>query len=87
MRQDFLEVESVFTEVDAPKPKELIKVAAIQRVHINTAGDDTENTGNYYVWVTLGHGAIISCFEGTLSECQAKYEHIKMIVGLDTTEA
>lgn len=86
-RQDFLEFESVFVERDAPKSKSMCKVSSIERIHINTDGDDTENAGDYYVWLDLSNGDQIPCFAGTLSECQAKYEHIKSIASLDITEA
>ena len=46
-------------------------------MEINTAGDDTENTGDYYVWLTLKSGEITACYRGTLDECKAQYENMK----------
>ena len=72
-----IEFDSVFAESEAPKIKSFCKVESIDFMDINTAADDTENTGDYYVWLTLQSGKVIPCFRGTLEACQERYEMIK----------
>ena len=73
----YIEFNSVFVESEAPKIKSFCKVESIDLMDINTAKDDTENTGDYYVWLTLRSGKVIPCFRGTLAACQERYEMIK----------
>ena len=72
-----IEFNSVFVESEAPKTKSFCKVESIDFMDINTAADDTENTGDYYVWLTLRSGKVVPCFRGTLEACQERYEMIK----------
>ena len=45
----YIEYYSVFTESNAPKIKEMCKLSSIVHMSINTAKDDEDNTGDYYV--------------------------------------
>ena len=73
----YFEFNSVFVESEAPEVKSLCKLESIDHIEINTEAEDTENTGDYYVWLTLRGGRSIACFRGTLEACQAQYEMIK----------
>ena len=73
----YIEFESVFVEGEAPKVKSLCKLISIEAVEINTAGDDVENTGDYFVWLTLSSGSVTPCFRGTLEACEEHYEQVK----------
>ena len=72
-----IEFNSVFVESEAPDTKSFCKVESIDLLDINTAEDDTENTGDYYVWLYLRGGKIVAAFRGTLEACQERYEMIK----------
>ena len=73
----FIEFKSVFMEPEAPEVNTLCRVESIDLIEINTAGDDTENTGDYYVWLTLKSGNLVACYRGTLDECKAEYARLK----------
>ena len=73
----FIEFKSVFMEPEAPEVNTLCRVESIDLMEINTAGDDTENTGDYYVWLTLKSGEMTACYRGTLDECKTHYENMK----------
>ena len=62
---NFIEFESVFLEKDAPKSKSFCRLHSIEYVDINTAKEDIENKGSYYVWLTLRSGKTVPCFCGT----------------------
>ena len=72
-----IEFNSVFVKSEAPETQSFCKVESIDFMDINTAADDIENTGDYYVWLTLRSGKVVSCFRGTLEACQERYEMIK----------
>ena len=72
----FIEFKSVFIESEAPEVKSACRLEAVDHIEINTAGDDTENTGDYFVWLTLRGGEKIPCFGGTLEACKICYEKI-----------
>ena len=74
----FIEFTSVFVESEAPKVKAFCRLESVDFVDINTAESDTENKGDYYVWLTLRGGKVVPCFRGTLELCQERYE---MIIG------
>ena len=73
----YIEFDAVFVEGDAPKVKSLCKLSSIEHVEVNTAGDDTENTGDYFVWLTLSSGSVNACFRGSLEACKERYEQVK----------
>ena len=73
----FIEFKSVFMEPEAPEVNTLCRVESIDLIEINTAGDDTENTGDYYVWFTLKSGNMVAYHRGTLDECNAEYKKIR----------
>ena len=73
----YIEFDAVFVEGDAPKVKSLCKLSSIEAVEINTAGDDVENTGDYFVWLTLSSGSVTPCFRGTLEACEEHYGQVK----------
>lgn len=72
----FIEFKSVFVEPEAPEVKSVCRLESVDYIEINTAGDDTENTGDYYVWLALRGGEKIPCFRGTLQACKICYEKI-----------
>ena len=73
----YIEYYSVFTESNAPKIKEMCKLSSIVHMSINTAKDDEDNTGDYYVQLQLSSGLAVPCFAGSLQACQEQYELIK----------
>ena len=73
----FLEVDTIYIEKDAPKVKQMIKLSSITNLYINTAGDDKDSSGDYYVWVSLESGQEKAIFAGTLHGCQIFYLDIK----------
>ena len=73
----FIEFKSVFMEPESPEVNKLCRVESIDQIEINTAGDDTENAGDYYVWLTLKSGEMTACYRGTLDECKAHYARIR----------
>ena len=75
---DFIEFKAVFTEPEAPQDlKSFCRLDSIDYMYINTAGDDKDNTGDYYVWLKLRSGETIPCFAGTKEHCKERYEMIK----------
>ena len=73
---NFIEFKSVFVEKEAPTVKSFCRLEAVDFVEINTAGDDTDNTGDYFVWLSLRGGEKAPCFRGTLEACKKCYEMI-----------
>ena len=73
----FIEFPSVFVEKDAPDTITMCRIESIELVQINTAGNDKENTGDYYVWLYLKSGQTEPCFAGTLEECKEAYRKLQ----------
>ena len=73
----FIEFNAVFIESEAPEVKAFCRLDSIDYMYINTAGDDTDNTGDYYVWLYLSNGEHVPCFAGSLESCKERYEMIK----------
>ena len=70
----YIKFQAVFVEKDAPEVESLCKLESIDHIEINTAGDDTENIGDYFVWLTLQSGTVVPCYRGTLDACKEQYE-------------
>ena len=74
----FQEVATIYTDQEAPEGlKSLINIWAVDYISINTAGDDTDNTGDYYVWAYMRSGVVIPIYQGDLESCKDFYERFK----------
>ena len=74
----FLEFKTIYTESEAPKHlKEIINIDSIDRIFINTAGDDNDNNGDYYVWVDIRNGNTIPIHVGNINDCVDFYNSLK----------
>ena len=77
----FQTFKCVFLEGDAPKALQYhVNTDSILYVSVNTAGDDTENTGPYYVWLWLIGGECLAVFKGTQLECQKHFHEVKAVL-------
>ena len=76
----FLEYNSVYIDIDFPEVPEMLRCSSIERLSINTAGDDTDNSGPCYLWVTTKSGEATPIFEGTIDEVKNRYNEVRAII-------
>ena len=77
---NFQSFNCVYDELNAPDNLEYhVDVDKINYVSLNTAGDDEENTGDYFVWIHIA-GDALAVFRGTKTECKAYFDEIKAVL-------
>ena len=81
----FLEYNSIYIDKDFPEVPEMLRCSSIEGLFINTAGDDTDNSGPCYLWATTKSGEMTPIFEGTIDEVKNRYKEVQaIIVGRET---
>ena len=71
----------VYESPNAPRDLEYhVNIGEIAYISVNTAGDDTENKGDYFLWLHMRNGDYLAVYRGTKDACKTHFCSVKAVL-------